>query len=763
MRVDVGIVAAVTAWASAAGAFEVPMGTQFANPDKDGMPAAWRWHAYSGYLPYGDVQVPEEGALRLFNARGREGSFVRSSARLAVREGDVVTVALEARGEGRARYTLYLCDAQGGWITSLPSEGVRLAKGQWLAQEFAFVVKGLGNAPSGFAELAFGVRAGADVTFRNVRVTRRLMEERIVAEDDFEEARRSRPGNPRRIVDHVAPGLFSTTGQGAYSTKDRVDLVPDEKVAVPTAEEEQFLTSGVRVYGFGRRGQRHDSRLEMAFAEGAKRAVLAIEHRADRETLTCVCPDGGRLEVPYASLPADVAFSVRGDGLCEMTVTSLADTSAYSRTFTADFFKTTSGRTVVRRISLVAENGGEAEVFVDNLRLVRSAPERQREVEIPYRANPEPTFDPVKAGWPLVFSDEFDGDQVDFAKWERKKDDRQLKYARVKDGALHIAADLKPGTTNLVTTGFWSRENFGYGYFESRLRFTSYNGWWAAFWLCQHRVENPFVDGYEIDIFEDFSLRNEPRNLLDHNLHTQCAGTYKSYKCNSLLPGGLGDWYVVGCKWTPFEITFYLNGKAIAEKRRGGTYETATFDAFRNGACICPLKAIVSGQIMENVLGWHAPVSGERYPEFFDVDWVRVYRWPGAEPGAAPEVAITSSEGKSAGAVEGQRIVVRAEVKPAKSGAKIRQVHLFDNGCYLLTKTKPPYDFTVPMTRDFFARTMWLKPGRTGDVPVFRGSHHVFCAFAEDERGMVGHSGTVEVKLGAAKRGLGELGGKGGN
>lgn len=732
-------------------AYEVPMGTRFERSGTEGLPEGWSWHAYAAYLPHGDAQVPEPGALRLFNARGTDGAVVRSRSRMAVRDGELVTVSFAAKGEGRARYTLYLYDAKGGWVAALPRQEVRLAKESWRKEEFAFVVRGSAGRKPAFAALALGVSPGGDATFRDVRVSRRLVVERVLASDDFEDAAKSRAGCPERIVDHIAPGLLAPTGQGVYSTRDRVDLVPEEPAAMPSAAEESFLTSGVRIYAFGRRA-RADARLEAVFADGTARACVAVMHQAASETLACTCPDGGRLEIPYAALPADFAFSANGEGLCELVVTSLADSSVRSRTFKSPFFRSAAGKTLARRVSLVASGTAQTEVSVDNLLLARSAPERRHKVEIPFRACPEPEFDPVKAGWPLVFSDEFDGDQVDFSKWERAHaaaGERQLKYAHVKDGALHIAADRAPGSTNLVTTGFWSREDFGYGYFESRLRFTTYNGWWAAFWLCQHGVGNPFLDGFEIDIFEDYYMRNEPRNTLDHNLHTHCAGTLKSWNYNSVLPGGPGDWYVIGCKWTPLEITYYLNGKAIAAKTTGGAYETVTFDAFRNAACICPLKAIVSGQIMKTAYGRHDPVAGETYPEFFDVDWVRVYRWPGAESGKAPTVSITSSVEKSFFVAAGRRIEVRAQVRPGVGGAKIKAVHLFDNGCHLLTRTGEvaQCDFVVPMTQDFFARTAWMKPGRSGVRPVFAGSQHVFCVFAEDESGLVGHSGTVEVRV----------------
>ena len=74
-------------------------------------------------------------------------------------------------------------------------------------------------------------------------------------------------------------------------------------------------------------------------------------------------------------------------------------------------------------------------------------------------------------------------------------------------------------------------------------------------------------------------------------------------------------------------------------------------------------------------------------------------------------------------------------------------MHLFDDGYYVATRKEPPYEFIFPLTEEFFSRTSWAAPGRSGVRPEFDGSLHVFCAFAEDENGVVGHSGTISFMV----------------
>jgi len=741
------LVAALALAAFAAGAYEIDISGDFA-AGADGFPTGWSWHDYEGYLPHARVQVESAGELLIGETKGKGGAAIRSR-RVPLTKDEILTVRAEVCGSGKAWITIYEWTKEGGWLMSQSPREVVLNP-NWREVEYSFTADDLAGKRCATVEVALGVRPGANARFRNVSVWRRLTTAAILKSEDFESTK-TLPGNPERIVDHIAPGLLSPTGQGVYKTDSRVDVIPSEKVELPSAESGAFLTSSYRLYAFGR-AKRLPAKLVTGFKAGENKFLFAVDHDPAAAELTCAFSGGKKLRVPYASLPADFVFSAAASGTYELTVTSLADSSVRTVSGTSDFFSGAAGAEIVRKLALVAKDGVKTEVSLDNLQLARSEPEKQTALRYPYLAQPDLAFDPVKAGWPLVFEDEFDGTEVDSKKWDtnpgKEKREKQLKYAEVKDGKLLIKADYKPGTTNLATAGFWSEQTYKYGYFEARLKFTTYNGWWAAFWICSRATGNPFMDGFEIDVFEDYYMRNDARNKLDHNLHTKGGGPLKSWNYNSTLPGTHKDWYTIGCKWTPFEITYYIDGKAIPSTSSHSPYKTVTFDAFRHAACIMPLHAIVSGQIMSTAYGRHEATPDEVYPEIFEVDRVRVYGWPGSAPGAAPTVSFTSAAANRFAVTPGSPIDVNVTVKPAaKTGAKIKAVHLFDDGYYLETKTEPPYDFVVPMTKDYFNKTAWMKPGRSGIRPDFDGSMHVFCAFAEDETGMVGHSETMSFMI----------------
>ena len=247
---------------------------------------------------------------------------------------------------------------------------------------------------------------------------------------------------------------------------------------------------------------------------------------------------------------------------------------------------------------LVAENA-PAEATVDNL-VIGLAVQESKTSATPFKIDLAPQFDPVKARWKKVFDEEFDGDRVDTGKWyfspTSEKD-----YAKVHDGLLEIVCNwATPDKTKTKSASLYSNEVFGHGYFEARVKFRQQSGWWSAFWLCTHGPSNPFLDGWEIDIYEDYYMGpkkpgEEPRGLLDHNLHVFACGTLRSWNYGSKLPGKVDDWYVVACKWTPFEVSYYLNGKLIQSEASHSPHSSVTFDPFNHAAGYVPLHAILSG------------------------------------------------------------------------------------------------------------------------------------------------------------------------
>ena len=60
------VLAVVAGVATLVGAYEIPVGGDFADTGPDGFPSAWIWHDYSVYLPHAQLKVnPAAGGNEL--------------------------------------------------------------------------------------------------------------------------------------------------------------------------------------------------------------------------------------------------------------------------------------------------------------------------------------------------------------------------------------------------------------------------------------------------------------------------------------------------------------------------------------------------------------------------------------------------------------------------------------------------------------------------------------------------------------------------
>ena len=242
--------------------------------------------------------------------------------------------------------------------------------------------------------------------------------------------------------------------------------------------------------------------------------------------------------------------------------------------------------------------------------------------------------------------------------------------------------------------------------------------------------------GYELDIFEDYSTRGG-KPVVANNLHVTYGPNNRSYGYHFELPGSLDDFYVIGCKWTPFEISHYLNGKLIKASARHSPYASDTYDAIHHGFGASQLYICLSGQAGES--GGRA--TGQ-YSEEYLVDYVRAYEYPReADPSvrftAVPEQSVVKS---------GEKFAFAVDAKPSGvSQSPIAAVYLFDNGNLLDYKTKRPYRFDWAIDRKHYAETAWDTAGRSGQKPVMDGYPHLYRVAVQDTAGKVAYTDVFPV------------------
>lgn len=566
--------------------------------------------------------------------------------------------------------------------------------------------------------------------------------------DDFERSE-ERDGNPRLVSGMTAPGLLTQTRMGYYTGTSVAVLSERKGLKVPKAGKLKFAC-GYRLYGLG--SETAGAQLEMRFRSDGNSFSIAAEREPSGRIVRCAL-GLSTLEVPCDSLPADIVLMVDDSGAAELSATSLSESRVRAVKGDVEFFK--GGKPFSVQMELKGSvQGSAAEATLDNVFAAIAAPAKKIG-NLPAKIKPLDTFDPVKAGWPLVFSDDFNGGSLDLEKWE-PRNVTGLKYVKVKDGNLMIGVDYKEGEKTLETGAVWTRSSFLYGYFEARLKFTKQNGWWAAFWMYGNTVENPFLDGFELDIFEDYYTRRldekgRNRPLIDHNLHMYVNSTLKSWNYIEELQGSLDDFHVIGCKWTPFEISYYMNGKLIRSSARHSPWNSVTFDPFNHGAGAVPLRAILSGQIMRREASWLkglTDLSKCTFPDYYYVDYIRIYGYPDpADEKPSISWAEKYESGPETFKKEGERMTYRVNVTPAsKTGAPVEAVYLFDSGYLLECKTKPPFEFTVECTKKFFDGTDFMRPGRQRLKPHFDGTH-ALVAFAQDVNGKISKTDALQFMI----------------
>ena len=727
------------------------VGGGFSETGRNGLPRGWTYNYYKGYQPFATVTVSpsaDGGVMSLTKVGGRSGAAVVTTNRYPAVRGEIVRVSCEVRGRGSVIVGLDHYAEGGRWNKSAEARSVRTleAAGQWRRHEFDLHV-GHGAAPTESVSLSVGCRNGDEVSVRNLsaEILHLLQTDGLdfvpagrYYEDTFEQPSARRIADPRIVRGALSDGLLTQTCRGRYQVSGTTRVAEVDDIPAPAANG--YFLGEFRLYGI---------------SPGAELAYLFKI-------------DGGETPVllPRSfyglSMPVDVVFHLGARGEYAFSATSLVDGRKQFHFGSLAGPSRCAGR-IGCSLAIVPPDGSSA-AFAEFDNVVFGEDQGvARRRDLPARSVPEREFDPRAQGWKLVFEDGFDGpagENFDTNKWFISYWDSATKRFSRKnngltrldgDGHLAVTADLAPGSTNLICgPALQSAQTWCYGYFEARVRFTKNNGWWSAFWLYGSSNAYAAEDGSEIDIFEDYNTREQRRKgektplALDHNLHASYGSIrdLKSYNRNSRPHGSVDDFHTIGCRWTPFEIAYYMDGKLLENSVSDADPAFVAFDAFHENAVRAPLHVRFSGHIMRS---WgNRDLSGCVFPESFLVDWVKVWEFPQEDQ---PSVRWKKSDGRLL-RDPGEQIVLEVEVEGKDP---VSEVFLFDNGAFIASRKAPPWRFCVPFTRDFFEdETRYMTPGRQRVKPKWDQILHVFTVYARDEKGRIGAVGDSRWALNAA-------------
>lgn len=545
------------------------------------------------------------------------------------------------------------------------------------------------------------------------------VEERFVRDDYEKPGKRS--GNPKLITGILTDGIEEKTGQGVYTKGSVIKF--DRTYNMPPKLGGKLFAFGLRLHKFNGAGN-------ITYTIGKNTKLVVGRSNAKSNFTMTVFYNNKKLKsavLPVSALPSDIIFAFDANEYY-VNAMSLQDSK----------LRAVNGRAVfAEKAPFTAEIKVNApSVTVDEF----FAGLAKREVKsntVPFKVALDSTFDPVKAGWRLAWADEFNGKEVDWknnwmnSPWAPEPRNREMAY--LKDGKLHIKAVFTPDPKNPGkfkgrTVGLYSQKRFSYGYYEAKVRFTKKPGWWAAFWMLDEGRNMAAGGGYEIDIFEDYSTRSG-KNVVANNLHVNFGPGNRSYGYHFTVPGSLDDFYIVGCKWTPFEVSVYINGKLVRSSSRHSPYQSVTYDAVNHGFCTTTLYLCLSGQCGSS--GGRAGSAGN---EEFVVDYVRAYAYPHQFD---PEITVTEKPSKS-NFKPGEKIIFKAVAKPSKkTKSKIRTLYLFDNGNLIDYKEGSSAKFEFAVDEKHYKDTIWAGAGRGLRKSVFDAYPHFFVIAAQDEKGNV--------------------------
>jgi len=224
---------------------------------------------------------------------------------------------------------------------------------------------------------------------------------------------------------------------------------------------------------------------------------------------------------------------------------------------------------------------------------------------------------PTPAGkeWTLVWRDEFEGAKLDETKWNRLGDWKRRDGFWMKDDAylsgkgtllLRTRKDGDRYVCGAVNTRGKFEHRFGY--YVARCKMPKQPGHWPAFWIMGSgvgRVGDEGRDGTEIDIVE-IPWRD---GKVTFNLHWDGYGKdHKSAGANTTLPALIEGFHDYALLWTPEEYVFYVDGKEVWRTRAGGVCQAPEY-----------LK------LTEEIGKWGGDIAAAELPDFFEVDYVRVY------------------------------------------------------------------------------------------------------------------------------------------
>ncbi len=242
-------------------------------------------------------------------------------------------------------------------------------------------------------------------------------------------------------------------------------------------------------------------------------------------------------------------------------------------------------------------------------------------------------------GWQLVWSDEFQDETLDPAKWRRQVLEAgrfNAEWQRYTDNssnayidngclvfkAIHESDSHGPDQYTSARLHTLPEEGWRYGRIAARIQLPFGHGIWPAFWMLGASIDEnggdtPWPQAGEIDILEMYGSRDNA--VVEANIHY--AGKSGAHAkmgaiATKLKQGKFADnFHVFEIEWDADSIQWFVDGSRFAST----SISSDEFSEFHEPFFIL-LNIAVGGRSA-------GPADDTtRFPQYMYVDWVRVYQ-----------------------------------------------------------------------------------------------------------------------------------------
>ncbi len=243
------------------------------------------------------------------------------------------------------------------------------------------------------------------------------------------------------------------------------------------------------------------------------------------------------------------------------------------------------------------------------------------------------------AAWKLVWSDEFEGKEIDFTKWSVEENahgggNGELQFytdrpenIRVEGGNLVIEARQEKFSASGVEKSFTSgrmrtkrRASWLYGRFEVRAKLPQGRGIWPAIWMLPEKdAYGGWAASGEIDIME--LVGHEPATVLGtlHHGGSWPKNVFTSGKFKLESGTFADDFHLFTTEWEKGEVRWYVDGKLYQTQTQWST-KNAPFPAPFDQPFHLLLNLAVGGGLPG------PPDATTVFPQRMLVDYCRVYQ-----------------------------------------------------------------------------------------------------------------------------------------